>query len=72
MKEINAQSLLLKLLDGTTIKGKTNVGSHQRLSDCLNREESPFLVVFDVSMQGQAGKVLFINKSQIMWAMPVE
>jgi len=72
MKEMNAQSVLVKLLDGTTVKGKTNMGSHNRLSDCLNREESPFLVVFEVSLQGQAGKVLFINKNQIMWAMPID
>lgn len=72
MKEMNAQSVLIKLLDGTTVKGKTNMGPHNRLSDCLNRVEDPFLVVFEVSIQGQTGKVLFINKNQIMWAMPTE
>lgn len=69
---MNAQSVLVKLLDGTTVKGKTNMGAHNRLSDCLNRGDDPFLVVFEVSIQGQSGKVLFINKSQIMWAMPIE
>ena len=69
---MNTQEMLIKLLDGTMIKGKTNMGSHNRLSDHLNRNESPFLVVFEVSLQGQTGKVLFINKNQIMWAMPVD
>lgn len=72
MKEMNVQNILIKLLDGTTVKGKTNMGSHNRLSDRLNRGEDAFMVLFDVSMQGQTGKVIFINKTQIMWAMPVE
>lgn len=72
MKTGNAQCVLIKLLDGTTVKGKTNIGTHKRISDRLNRDQDPFIVVYDVSLQGQAGKVLFINKSQIMWAMPVD
>jgi len=72
MKDMNTTSVVVKLIDGTTIKGKTNIGDHRRLSDRLNRGEDPFLTMFDVSVQGQTGRVLFINKSQIMWAMPVE
>lgn len=71
MKDINSEDVLIKLLDGTVIKGKTNIGKHQRLSDSFNRGEDPFVVVFDVALQGQEGKVLFINKNQIMWAMPI-
>lgn len=69
---MNTQEVIIKLMDGTTVKGRTNLGTHKRLSDCLNRDGEPFIVLFDVLIQGQLGKVLFVNKNQIMWAMPVE
>jgi hypothetical protein len=72
MSEINSKGVVIKLIDGSTIMGKTNIGDNRRLSDRLNRGEDPFITVFDASVQGLIGKVLFINRQQIMWAMPVD
>lgn len=72
MRNMNTRGILIRLVDGTSIKGRTNIGDNKRLSDQINRGSNPFLTVFDVSIQGETGKVLLINKTQIMWAMPTD
>jgi hypothetical protein len=71
MKDVPAESILIKLLDKSIVKGKVSVGDFRRLSDRLNKGEDPFLIVFDATVEGHTGKVLMINKNQIMWAMPI-
>lgn len=72
MAEKNARQLILKLVDGTTVKGWTNIRNFNRLSDALNSDDKPFVTLFDVSMQGHVGQVLLVNKRQVMWTMPLD
>ena len=42
----------------------------ERISDIFTRGENPFIVVFDVTIEGQQGRVLVINKNKILWVSP--
>lgn len=67
----DAKEAILKLSDGSTIKGKINIKNFTRLSDVLNQKDDAFLVVFDCQFREELGKVLFINKDQVVWIAPV-
>ena len=41
-----------------------------RISDIFTKGRNPFVVVFDVTLESQAGKVLIINKNKIIWVSP--
>lgn len=43
---------------------------YQRISDMFTKGKNPFIVVFDVFIEGQAGRVLIINKKKILWVSP--
>jgi hypothetical protein len=70
MREMNANKVVVRLVDGTLLRGKTNIGNARRLSDFFNKTDSLFLVFFDVSMEDQEGGVVFINRHHIMWVKP--
>ena len=83
---------VIKLEDGTLIKGKINILAepaqeyhdvyckhsdargtfYERISDIFTKGRNPFVVVFDVTTEGQAGNVLIINKNKILWISPEE
>ena len=67
-------SLAVKLVDGSVVKGKINLhhDEHmiQRVSEIFTQIKDPFLVVFDATFEGQSGRVLVINKQNIIWASP--
>ena len=68
---LNKAKVSVHMADGTTIKGLLNIGKYNRLSDFLNSKDAePFLIVYDASMDGTAGKVVIINRSHIAWAAP--
>ncbi|MEE9911359.1 MAG: hypothetical protein K4571_06505 [Deltaproteobacteria bacterium] len=68
---LNKTRVVVRLADGTTIKGLLNIGRYNRLSDFLNAKDSdPFIIVYEASMPGTAGKVVIINRSHIAWAAP--
>jgi len=70
MEEMKTREVVVRLVDGSTITGKTNIKDFTRLSDCMNMEESPFVTLFDVALHGETGKVVLVNRNQIMWAVP--
>lgn len=70
MEEMKTREVVVRLIDGTTIMGKTNIKDFPRLSDCMNMEDNPFVTLFDVALHGETGKVVLVNRSQIMWAIP--
>jgi hypothetical protein len=43
---------------------------YKRISDIFTRGGNPFIVVFDVTLEGQEGRVLVINKNKILWVSP--
>jgi hypothetical protein len=43
---------------------------YKRISDLFTKGKNPFIVVFDAIIEGQAGRVLVINKNKILWVSP--
>jgi len=72
MAIISAKKVIVKLLDGTVIKGSVTARGKIRLSDLFNETENPFIIMFDIQTQEKLGKVLFINKNQIVWVSPLD
>ena len=64
------RKITVKTSDGSTIQGKINVSSNQRVSDILTKSEAPFIVMVDVSYREGVGKILFVNKRHILWVEP--
>jgi len=64
------RKVTVKTSDGSTIQGKINVASNQRVSDILTKSEDPFIVMVDVSYRDGVGKTLFVNKRHILWVEP--
>ena len=64
------RSVTIRTIDGSTLLGKVNIGIKERVSDLFTKTESPFIVLFDVKHRDISGKVLFINKNNIVWVEP--
>ena len=58
--------------DGSTIQGKVNISSKERVSDLFTRSEESFLVLVDAVSKDVQGKTLFLNKDHIIWVEPEE
>jgi len=58
------QKVALKLVDGTKVIGKVNLGKYPRVSDLLAYGKSP-IPVFDATTAGVQGKTVFINKDHV-------
>lgn len=73
LEQEDYSKLLLRMVDGTTIRG--TVKTNKRLADEVNSEEG-FLVVHDAACRfagakGSRQKVIFVNKSHVLWSVPV-
>ena len=66
------RTITIKISDGSTIQGKVNLTTKQRLSDLFTKEAAPFIVLIDVFFKNLQGKTLFINKDHIVWVEPEE
>jgi hypothetical protein len=66
------RSITIKTTDGSTINGKVNLTSKQRVSDLFTDSKSPFLIMVDAITRDGSGKILFVNKEHIVWAEPEE
>lgn len=61
----------MRLTDGSHVKGSVNIKHHDRLSDLLNFGKEPFIIIFDANTPGGgSGKVIFVNRDQILWICP--
>jgi hypothetical protein len=73
-RKLNPRAVSIKLVDGSLVKGKINLHHDeavvQRVSDIFTRVNDPFLVVFDATVEGKPGKVLIVNKHNVIWASP--
>ena len=64
------RKIIIKTTDGETMSGKVNIGVKERVSDLFTKTESQFIVLFDAEHRSVSGKVLFINKANIVWVEP--
>ncbi|MBI9090703.1 MAG: hypothetical protein JEZ12_15915 [Desulfobacterium sp.] len=79
-KDVNSQTLLLKLVDGSNVTGQINLNRHpmyERVSDIVTQNTEQFLVLFAVSVDSKNKekvnhKTLLINREHIIWAAPQE
>ena len=64
------RTVTVRTSDGSTIQGKVNLSSKQRLSDLFTKGDEPFIVMIDVLIKEVEGKTLFLNKDHIVWVEP--
>ncbi len=64
------RTIIIKTTDGETISGKVNIGVKERVSDLFTKTANPFIVLFDAEHRHSSGKVLFVNKNNIVWVEP--
>ena len=64
------KTLKVKLKDGTIITGKLNIGEHARVFDYFRSSPDHYFILSDAEHDEQTGKVVIINKNEIVWAEP--
>ena len=64
------RTVTVKMKDGTVITGKLNIGEYPRVSDLFRQSPDQYLVLADAEHRGSAGKVVIINKGEIVWVEP--
>ncbi len=64
------RKVTIRTIDGSTILGKVNIGIKDRVSDVFTKADNPFIVLTDAEHKDIAGKVLFVNKNNIVWVEP--
>ena len=62
--------ITIKTTEGSTLMGKVNLGIKERVSELFTKTENPFIVLFDAEHKEGSGKVLFVNKNNIVWVEP--
>jgi len=62
--------ITVRTTDGSTLIGRINIGIKERVSDLFTKTASPFIVLSDVEHEDITGKVLFVNKGNIVWVEP--
>jgi small nuclear ribonucleoprotein (snRNP)-like protein len=73
-RKINARTVTIKLVDGSLVNGKINLHRSdmhiQRVSELFTKVADPFIVVFDATAEEKPGRVLILNKRNIVWIAP--
>jgi len=64
------KTVTVKLKDGTIINGKLNIGEYARVFDYFRSSPDQYFILSDAEHDGQSGKVVIINKNEIVWAEP--
>lgn len=64
------KTVKVKLKDGTIIIGKLNIGEYARVFDYFRSSPDQYFILSDAEHDEQSGKVVIINKNEIVWAEP--
>lgn len=64
------RNITIRTTDGSTLQGKVNIGIKERVSEIFTKTENPFIVLLDAEHRDGSGKVLFVNKINIVWVEP--
>ena len=64
------RNIIIRTIDGSTLQGRVNIGIKERVSDLFTKTENPFVILFDAEHKDISGKVLFVNKNNILWVEP--
>jgi small nuclear ribonucleoprotein (snRNP)-like protein len=66
------RTVTIKMKDGTIVTGKLNIGEYPRVSDLFRSSADQYFVLADAEHRGSSGKVIIINKTEIVWVEPEE
>ncbi len=73
-RKVDARTVTIKLVDGSLVNGKINLHRSDvdigRVSDLFTKVKDPFIVIFDATAEGKTGRVLILNKRNIIWIAP--
>lgn len=69
-KFINKKKVTVKTISGSVFEGTINIELQERLSDMFTTLDSDFIILNEVSTDGNSFPVIFINKRQIEWVQP--
>ena len=64
------KTVKVKLKDGTIIIGKLNIGEYARVFDYFRSSPDQYFILSDAEHDEQSGRVVIINKNEIVWAEP--
>ena len=64
------KTVKVKLKDGTIIVGKLNIGEYARVFDYFRSSPDQYFLLSDAEHDEQSGRVVIINKNEIVWAEP--
>jgi len=66
------RNITIRTTDGSTLSGKINIGIKERVSDMFTKTENQFIILVDAEHKNTSGRVLIVNKNNIVWAEPEE
>ena len=66
------RKITVRTTDGSSLTGSVHLWEKERLSDLFLQTETPFIVMVNYEHRAGSGEVIFINKNQIVWAVPEE
>lgn len=66
----NYRRITVRTTDGSNITGSVYLGKTNRVSELFTQSDNPFVVLVDFEHRSGSGKVIFLNKSQIVWVWP--
>ncbi len=66
----NFKNITVKIKDGSIVTGKLNIGEYGRVSDLFRQSHDQYIVLSDAEHRGGSGKVVIINRNEIVWAEP--
>lgn len=64
------ENIVVKLSDGSIIKGKLNIRDYNRLSDYLRHSQDQFFVIVAEESGKDSEKVFFVNKDYVVQVAP--
>ena len=64
--------ITVRTSDGSTMRGKMNIGATERISDLFVRGDLAFVVMVEVAGEGGKATTRFVNKDHIIWVEPDE
>jgi hypothetical protein len=65
---INYKHILVRLSDGSSIRGNVNLGDYKRLSDLVKHSTDKFITVVSEGTSEEPIKVFLVNKDYMIWA----
>jgi hypothetical protein len=66
------RKITVRTTDGSNLTGSVFLGESERVSELFTQSDNPFIVMVDYEHRAGSGEAIFINKNQVVWAVPEE